>query len=133
MGQFEILQWLVNRREMGDASYRTYVQIHEAMKRDGYRDSYPALWRGINRLYSSELIEAVVEGGILQRKVLFRAKVISTLRGSDMKRVHNTYQGLDEKPPRDSAEAAGGRPAQAPKARRPAGAARGAKRRRILW
>lgn len=133
MGQFEILQWLVNRREMGDDSYRTYVQIHEAMRRDGHQESYPAMWRGINRLYSSELIEAVVEGGILQRKVLFRAKVISTLRSSDMKRVHNTYQGLDEKPRRDSAEAGGGRPARAGLGQQRQGPARGARGRRILW
>lgn len=133
MGQFEILQWLVNRRETGDDAYRTYVQIHEAMRRDGYTDSYPALWRGINRLHSSGLIEAIFEGGILQRKALFRAKIISTLRGSHMKRVHNTYQGLDEKSPRGSAAATRG-PARAASQRRRAGAPeQPAKGQGIIW
>lgn len=133
MGQFEVLRWLIARRESGDHAYRTYAQIHEAMRREGFTESYVSMWRSINRLHSSELIEAVAEGGILQRKVLFRARMISNVRGSDMKRVHNTYRGLDETSRSCSAEATRGLAARSAGGRRPVLAGRGGRRRRLLW
>ncbi len=95
MGQVEVLAWLLERRNSGDVSYRSYSEIHQGMLRDGKSVGYRSVWWSITCLHDQGRIEARALGTVLSRRWVFRARKV--VQGSDVKRVHNTYREVDGK------------------------------------
>lgn len=98
MGKYEVLGLLIMLRQTGDHEYYRYAEIHQLMIEHDMSQSYTAVWRSVNVLYSDGLLDVKVEGGLLDRTLRFRAKLSRVLQASDMKGVHNTYRKMQQRP-----------------------------------
>jgi hypothetical protein len=96
MGKYEVLGLLIMLRQTGDHQHYRYTEIHQMMIEHDMSQSYTAVWRSVNVLYSDGLLDVKVEGGLLDRTLKFRAKLSRVLQTSDMKRVHNTYRKMHQ-------------------------------------
>jgi hypothetical protein len=91
MGQPEVLGVLIVQRSTGDDSYYTKAEIHRLMLRHGISNSPPSISYSVNGLYTGGFLEVKVEGDILHRQLLFRAKLgPSRIQTSCMKNEYNT-------------------------------------------
>lgn len=94
MGKYEVLGFLMTLRMNGNDNYYSYTKIHMQLLEYGMTHSERATYRVINQLWNDGLLEARIEGDILHRKVLFRAKIPKNLNTLQVKRVHNKNREL---------------------------------------
>lgn len=86
LGQSEVLEWLIMKREHGDKSYFTAKQVHDGMIRDGLLSkNSPCLNNGaiydkLTKLWFFDVIEGKSTGTIMRPRVVYRAKVKKVLK-----------------------------------------------------
>ena len=93
MGQPEVLGVLIVQRNTGDHSYHTKGAIRRLMLHHGISSSIQSVSYCVNGLYSGGFLDVKVEGGLLHRQLLFRAKLHPT-------RIQTSYTNNEYNTPR---------------------------------
>lgn len=96
MGQFELYAFLMRLRLTGDDRFLTSREVYQLYIVEVHC-YYTGVWRSLNALWSSGMVESLIEDRGLQRTVRFRAKIPSGVQVSGMKREYNIYRRVEQK------------------------------------